>query len=104
LGRIQANMRANSCPSTTPASCEAALAATIDSGVTKMPAVVPSVADMSSTQTATVAQCTLASPRAARCASSADMVMPPEHEPHMLTASLPLISRMTSMASSSAAT
>ena len=58
---------------------------------------------MSSTQTATVALFTLVSPRAARFARKADVVMPPEHEPQMLTSSLPVMSRIASTASSSAA-
>ncbi len=96
-------MRASSRPSTTPRACEARFAAAIDSGVTKSPAVVFCAAAMSSTHTATVALWTLRSPRAARLARKADMVMPPEHEPQMLTSSLPVISRITSTASSIAA-
>ena len=97
-------MRASSCPSTTPASCDALFAAMIDSGVTNNPAVVFCVAAMSSRQTATVALWTFLSPRAARCARNADTVMPPEHEPQILTSSLPVMSRITSTASSSATT
>jgi hypothetical protein len=96
-------MRASSRPSTTPASWEVLLAAAIDSGVTKIPAVLSATA-MSSTHTATVAQLTLRSPRAARLARNADMVMPPEQEPQMLTSSAPVMARITSTASSSAST
>jgi hypothetical protein len=84
--------------------CDAALAAMIDSGVTNIPAVVSSATAISSKQTAMVALWTFCSPRAARLASSAETVIPPEHEPQMLTSSLPVMSRITSMASSSAAT
>src|SRR5262249_39220231 len=104
LGRIQANMRASSRPSTTPANCEALFAAMILPGLPNNPAVVFCVAAMSGRQTATVALWTLLSPRAARCARNADMVMPPEHEPQTLTSALPVMSRITSTASSSAPT
>src|SRR5215468_464547 len=97
-------MRASSWPSTTPVSCEACFAAAIDSGVTNSPAVVLWVAAMSRRQTATVALWTFASPRAASWARKADVVMPPEHEPQILTFSLPVIARIASTACSSAAT
>ena len=52
FGRIQANMRARSCPSRTPRSRDACLAARIVSGVTSEPKALSAALAMSSRQTA----------------------------------------------------